>query len=133
MGNDDITAADIAAFLREGALDVLVGLFKVDPGLYAHVGELLSSADIGVRIGAAALVEELAVVDPARRPSAAAALLPLLAAADQVLRGDAAYLLGFAGGEGELAALEAVAAGDGNADVREGAAEAAAAVRSRIP
>jgi hypothetical protein len=132
MSSDDITAADVAAFLGEGALDTLVSLFKVDPGLYALVGELLVSPDMGVRLGAAALVEELAAVDPARRPQAAAALAPLLAAADTVLRGDAAYLLGFTGGAAELQALEALAAADPNADVREAAAEAAEMIRARI-
>ena len=132
MSTDDITAADVAAFLGEGALDTLVSLFKTDPGLHALVGELLASPEIGVRLGAAALVEELAAVDPARRPQAAAALAPLLAAADPVLRGDAAYLLGFTGGAAELPALDAVAAADPSADVREAAAEAAAQVRGRM-
>jgi len=66
---------------------------------------------------------------PARRPLAAAALLPLLEDADPVRRGDAAYLLGFVGGAGESAALEALAAGDPDADVREAAAEAAGRIR----
>ena len=131
MSSDDITAADVAAFLGEGALDTLVSLFKVDPGLYALLGELLVNPDMGVRLGAAALVEELAAVDPARRPHAAAALAPLLAAADPVLRGDAAYLLGFVGGAVELAGLDALTAGDPNADVREAAAEAAGKIRGR--
>ena len=131
MSTDDITAADVAAFLGEGALDTLVSLYKVDPGLYALLGELLASPEIAVRLGAAALTEELAATDPARRPHAAAALAPLLAAPDPVLRGDAAYLLGFAGAAGELPALDAVAAGDPNADVREAAAEAAEKIRGR--
>jgi len=130
MSTDDITAADVAAFLGEGALDTLVSLFKVDPGLYALLGELLVNPDMGVRLGAAALVEELAVVDPARRPRAAVALAPLLAATDPVLRGDAAYLLGFVGGAAELGALDALVAADPNADVREAAAEAAERVRA---
>lgn len=133
MSSDDITAADVAAFLGEGALDTLVSLFKSDPGLYSLLGELLANPDMGVRLGAAALVEELAAVDPARRPQAAAALALLLAAADQVLRGDAAYLLGFTGGAAELQVLDALAAADPSADVREAAAEAAAQVRGRIP
>ena len=93
-----ITAARVAEFLGRGLFDVLVDLFKADPALYALLGELLASPELGVRLGAAALVEELAAVDPARRPLAAAALLPLLGDADPVRRGDAAYLLGFVGG-----------------------------------
>jgi len=124
-----ITASRVVDFLGRGLLDVLVDLFKADPALYALLGELLASPELGVRLGAAALVEELAAVDPARRPLAAAALLPLLGDADPVRRGDAAYLLGFVGGAGESAALEALAAGDPDADVREAAAEAAGRIR----
>ena len=124
-----ITAARVADFLGRGLLDVLVDLFTADPSLYALLGELLASPEIGVRLGASALVEELAASDPARRPLAAAALAPLLEEPDPVRRGDAAYLLGFAGGARELAPLEALAAGDPNADVREAAAEAVERIR----
>lgn len=124
-----ITAVYIAEFLGNGMLDELVALFKADPGLYQLLGELLADPRIGVRLGAAALVEELAVSDPGRRPVAAAALLPALVAADPVQRGDAAWLLGFVGGADELAALETIAAQDSNVDVREAAAEAAEKVR----
>jgi len=124
-----ITAARIAEFLGKGMLDVLVDLFKSESALYGLLGELLASPEMGVRLGASALVEELAVVDPDRRPLAAAALAPLLGAADPVRRGDASWLLGFVGGAGELTALETVAAQDPNADVREAAAEAAGKIR----
>ena len=124
-----ITAARVAEFLGKGLLDVLVDLFKSDPALYGLLGELLASPELGVRLGASALVEELAATDPERRPLAAAALAPLLGDADPVRRGDTAWLLGFVGGAGELAALEAVAADDPNADVREAAAEAVQKIR----
>lgn len=124
-----ITAARVAEFLGKGLLDVLVDLFKSDPTLYTLLGELLSSPEMGVRLGASALVEDLAVSDPERRPKAAAALAPLLAGADPVRRGDAAWLLGFVGGAGDLAALDALAEKDPNADVREAAAEAAEKIR----
>jgi hypothetical protein len=126
-----VTAARVADFLGRGLLDVLVDLFKSDPSLYATLGELLASPELGVRLGASALVEELAAVDGERRPLAAAALAPLLAAEAPVRRGDAAYLLGFVGGGDELAALDALAPGDRNADVREAAAEAAERIRGR--
>jgi HEAT repeat protein len=124
-----ITAARVAEFLGRGLLDVLVDLFKSDPALYGLLGELLASPEMGVRLGASALVEELAVSDPDRRPLAAAALAPLLGDADPVRRGDAAWLLGFVGGAGELTALETLAAQDPNADVREAAAEAVEKIR----
>jgi len=126
-----VTAEDVADFLGQGLLDVLVDLFKSDPAHYALLGELLASPDMGVRLGVSALVEELAAADPARRPLATAALAPLLSADDPVRRGDSAYLLGFAGGAAELPALDALAAGDPNADVREAAAEAAERIRER--
>ena len=124
-----ITAARVAEFLGRGLLDVMVDLFKSDPALYGLLGELLASPEMGVRLGASALVEELAVTDPDRRPLAAAALAPLLGEADPVRRGDAAWLLGFVGGAAELAALAAVAESDPNADVREAAVEAAGKIR----
>jgi len=120
-----ITSARVAEFLGRGMLDVLVDLFKSDPALYGLLGELLASPEMGVRLGASALVEELSVSDPDRRPLAAVALAPLLGAADPVRRGDAAWLIGFVGGAAELAALKAIAAQDPNPDVREAAAEAA--------
>lgn len=132
MSNAAITAADVAAFLGQGALDVLVSLFKADPTLYALLGELVASPEIGVRLGAAALVEELASADAVHRPEAAAALAPLLAAADPVVRGDAAWLLGFVGGAADLPALQRLASSDPSADVREAAAEAAARVRDGL-
>src|SRR5512137_1197736 len=100
-----ITAANVADFLGRGLLDVLIDLFR----------------------------EELAAADPAHRPLAATALAPLLGDADPVRRGDAAWLLGAVGGAPELAALDALAAGDPNADVREAAAEAAEQVRAKNP
>jgi hypothetical protein len=124
-----ITASRVAEFLGKGLLDVLVDLFKSDPALYALLGELLASPELGVRLGTSALVEELAVVDPDRRPLAASALAPRLGDADPVRRGDAAWLLGFVGGASELAALETLASQDPNADVREAAAEAAEKIR----
>jgi HEAT repeat protein len=125
----DITAAQVAEFLGQGMLDVLVDLFKSDPSLYGLLGELLASPEMGVRLGASALVEELAVSDPDRRMLAAAALAPLLTVDDPVKRGDAAWLLGFVGGASELAALESFAAQDPNADVREAATEAVQRIR----
>jgi hypothetical protein len=127
-----ITAAHVADFLGQGLLDVLVDLFKSDPSLYALLGELLADPQMGVRLGASALVEELAVVDPGSRPLAAVALLPLLGGDDTVRRGDAAYLLGYVGAAAELVALEALAAGDPDADVREVAAEAAGRIRESL-
>jgi len=42
-----ITAARVADFLGRGLLDVLVDLFKADTSLYALLGELLASPEIG--------------------------------------------------------------------------------------
>jgi hypothetical protein len=135
MARGDIGADQVADFLERGLLDLLVPLYRSDPGLYGLLGELLGDGRISVRLGAAALVEELAQVDPPGRPFAAAAIAPLLDDPDPVRRGDAAYLLGFAGAAAERPRLEALAADDPNADVREAAAEAVdrIAARGRIP
>jgi len=127
-----ITAARVADFLGRGLLDVVVDLFRAEPHLYGLLRELLADPQLGVRLGTSALVEDLAVADPERRPLAAAALAPLLWETDPVRRGDAAWLLGFVGGASELKALETVAAQDPNADVREAAAEAAEKIRAGL-
>jgi hypothetical protein len=126
--SDGVTAARLADFLGRGLLDVLVDLFKAEPEHYGLLGELLANPEIGVRLGAAALVEELASADQGRRPLAAAALFPLLGSDDPVVRGDAVYLLGFVGGADAACALAALAGSDPNADVREAAAEARARI-----
>lgn len=119
-----ISAADLAGVLEEGKYDLLPTLFRSDPDLYALLPELLADERIGVRLGASALVEELACSDPGNRPRAEAALVGMLGDADPVRRGDAAYLLGFAGGEASRGLLARLAAEDPDTDVREAAAEA---------
>ena len=122
--SETITAADLAGILEQGQLDLLPPLFRADRAVYDLLPVLLRDERIGVRIGAAALVEELAGADPAGRPRAEAALLGMLGDADPVRRGDAAYLLGFAGGGASRDDLARLAAEDPDADVREAAAEA---------
>lgn len=127
-----ITAADVAGFLEKGLLENLVLLFKAEPSLYGHLGELLSDERIVIRLGASALVEGLAEEDPDRTGRAAAALLPLLESVNPVLRGDAAYLLGFLGREEALEPLIALAENDVDAEVRDAAAEAAERVTAML-
>lgn len=114
----------MAGFLEQGALDVLVALFRSDGSLYALVPELLRDERFVVRLGATALVEMLAEADPAAVGRAVGGLLELLAGDNPTQRGDAAYLLGVVGSAEALPALRAAAASDGNAEVREVAQEA---------
>lgn len=127
-----ISPGDLAEVLERGALDVLVDLLRASPDLAALLPDLLRDERIAVRLGASALVEELAARDPEGSGRAAArALAPLLADPSPVVRGDAAYLVGTAGDASALPALERAAAGDENRDVREIAAEAAERIRAQ--
>lgn len=126
----EVSAADVAGFIEEGALDVVATFFRSDRSHYGLLPELLRDGRIAVRLGAAALVEDLAEHDPPGRPLAEEALLPLLDDPSPVLRGDAAYLLGFAGGERSLGPLDDLAGSETNEEVREAAVEAAARIRA---
>jgi HEAT repeat protein len=131
MAEGGVSAADVAAFLEQGLLSELVTLFRAERTLYGLLGELLRDERIGVRLGASALVEELAVSDPQGRGEAAAALAPLLAEGAALLRGDGAYLLGVVADDGALPGLRALAEADPNREVREIAAEAVERITSR--
>jgi len=126
-----IGAADVADFLEKGLLENLVVLFRSDPSLYPLLGALVADERVVIRLGASALVESLAGEDPQHMENAAAALLPLLESENQVVRGDAAYLLGMVGGEESLGPLRALA-DDSSADVREAAAEAVQIIEERV-
>ncbi len=126
-----IGAADVADFLEKGLLESLVTLFRSDPSLYPLLGALVADERIVVRLGASALVESLAEEDPDNTGEAAASLLPLLGDESQVIRGDAAYLLGIVGRKEALGPLRALES-DPSADVREAAAEAVQIIEGRI-
>jgi hypothetical protein len=89
----------IGDFLELGHVENIVAMFKQDQGLYDLTGDLLRDERFAVRLGAAVLFEELAVIRPDEIQRAIPALLPLLKEANPIFRGEAATILGIIGGE----------------------------------
>ncbi len=87
----------IADYMENGFLDNIIDMFRHDSSLYDLVGALIQDERVRVRIGITALMEELKRLDPADVVRAEGNLLPLLAHADAVVRGDAANLIGIIG------------------------------------
>lgn len=100
MTNDDYTIdllQVISDFLEMGHVENIVAMYRQDTGLYALAGELVRDERFAVRLGAAVLFEELAVVQPNATPLAIPSLLPLLQEENPLLRGEAATILGIIG------------------------------------
>ena len=93
MNNEELKTM-VLNYMDDGYLENIIDMFKHDETLYPMVIDMISDERVRVRIGAAALVEEL--VKTAREPFIK--LIPdiakLLDNTNPTLRGDAAYLLG---------------------------------------
>ena len=111
-------------------MDSLVLLFRADKDLYGHLPALLTDERISVRIGTSALVESLAEEDPQGKRRAAAELVALLKNGNDVVRGDAAYLLGLVGCRDDAGPLRPLLK-DENPDVREAAEESLGLIQKK--
>ena len=115
--------------LKEGQLPKAQALIEADPALLAAVLPIVGNveASLNVRLGAGVLLEEFAGSDTLR------ALLPRLGElsqhADARVRADACHYLGLTGDAAAKPWLDARTA-DGDADVREIAAESLQAISS---
>lgn len=96
----------IGDFLEMGHLDNILAMFSQDPSHYRLSGELLRDERFRVRLGLAVLFEQLAAERPTEVQQAIPFLLPLLAEASPLLRGEAANLLGTIGTPEALAPLK---------------------------
>lgn len=116
-------------YMGKGFLENIIALFKTDDSLYDLIPDMLSDENMRVRLGTAALVEELmnGYRDNIRKvvPGIAA----LLKHDDPNVRGDAAYVLGVIKDPGAIPHLEA-GLNDENAGVREVIRDALADIRS---
>ncbi|MFO0754815.1 MAG: HEAT repeat domain-containing protein [Thermodesulfovibrionales bacterium] len=110
-------------YMEKGFLENIIDMFRHDEGLYPLIIDMVRDERLRVRLGAAALVEELARV----RQSALAELIPSLALLlrdpNPTVRGDSASLLGSIGHRDALPYL-LEAENDENSAVREVAREA---------
>lgn len=119
-------------YMGKGFLENIIAMFKADPSLYEFISDMLADENIRVRLGTAALVEELARERPDDVKRIAPAVAELLRHEQPNLRGDAAYVLGVIKDPRSTGPLEE-ALGDANPDVREAAQEALEDIRRSNP
>jgi len=120
----------IADYMEKGFLENIEALFKQDASVWPAAARLVRDERLRVRMGAAALVEELSAARVAGLDALADYLVPLLNDESILIRGDAAYCVGLAGGERHIPPLEKLFE-DENQDVREAARDAEEEIRAR--
>jgi HEAT repeat protein len=120
----------VADYMEDGLLENIVIMFKHDRTLFPMVADLLQDERLRVRMGAVALVEALAEIDPDGVATIADVVAPLLRDASATIRGDAAYAVGLTGTDAHLERVRDLL-DDPFADVREIAADAMAAISGR--
>ena len=108
----------LVEYMGKGFLENIVALFKSDGTLYAFIPEMLSDENMRVRLGTAALVEELAGGHPDEFKTIVPGLTALLKHENPNVRGDAAYVLGIIRDHSSSLALRE-ALNDENPGVRE--------------
>jgi HEAT repeat protein len=121
--NDNEMRSLLVDYMGRGFLDNIIALFRQDESLYRFTADLLGNDNIRVRLGATALVEELAGERRNEFRAAVPGLVALLGHDNPTIRGDAAFVLGIIGdGEAKQALQESLK--DSHAGVREAAREA---------
>jgi HEAT repeat protein len=127
MMNDDELRAMLIEYMGRGFLENIIALMKQDPLTVRFIPDLLGDDALVVRLGATALVEELAREHRQALSGAVPGLLRLLAHENPTVRGDAANVLGIIGDRSAREALKGLC-GDANPLVREIALEALAGI-----
>ncbi len=92
MTNDEMKTM-VLDYMAEGYLENIIDMFKHDETLYPLVIDMISDERVRVRLGGAALVEELVKIDSAPFVKIIPDIARLLEDSNPTLRGDAAYLL----------------------------------------
>jgi HEAT repeat protein len=118
-------------YMEKGFLENIVALFKTDASLYAFIPGMLSDGNMRVRLGTAALVEELAGNHPDELKAIVSGLTALLTHENPNVRGDTAYVLGIIRDHSAEVALRA-ALNDENPGVRESARGALEEIGSKV-
>jgi len=121
--NDSEMRSMLVDYMGRGFLDNIIALFRQDASLYRFIADMLGNDNIRVRLGATALVEELAGERRNELRAAVPGLVALLGHDNPTVRGDAAFVLGIIGDQGAKEALQA-SLKDRHAGVREAAREA---------
>ena len=110
-------------YMGRGFLDNIIALFKQDATAYRFIPDMLGNENLRVRIGATALVEELAVEHRNELQSAVPGLIELLTHENPTIRGDVASALGMIKDASAVNALQACLK-DAHPGVREAAEDA---------
>ncbi len=92
--NDEELKTMVLDYMNDGYLENIVDMFKHDETLYPMVIDMIRDERVRVRLGAAALVEELVKINREPLIGLIPAIGELLEDSNPTLRGDAAYLLG---------------------------------------
>lgn len=104
--------------MGRGFLENIIALMKQDPATVRFIPDLIGDDDIMVRLGATALVEELADKHREVLGGAVPGLVKLLGHENPTIRGDAANVLGIMRDRSALEALRNLRT-DGHPAVRE--------------
>ena len=115
--------AMLIEYMGKGFLENIIALMKQDMSAIRFIPGLLGDDAILVRLGATALVEELAKDHRPALSGAVPGLIALLGHENPTIRGDAANALGIIGDRSVLPALRKLQ-NDGNPSVREIAQDA---------
>jgi HEAT repeat protein len=110
-------------YMGKGFLDNIIALFKQDPLLHRFVPDMIGNENIRVRLGATALVEELAELHRDQVKAAVPGLIALLKHENPTIRGDAAFVLGVIR-DGSAREALTVSLKDSHPGVREAARDA---------
>lgn len=115
--------AMLIEYMGKGFLENIIAMFKQDSTLYRFVADMLGDEDLRVRLGATALVEELAGSHREELRAAVPGIIELLKHESPTIRGDAASVLGTINDPSAISALR-VCLQDVHPGVREIARDA---------
>ena len=97
----------LITYMGKGFLDNIIAKFRQDASLYPFIADMLGDDKIRVRLGATALVEELANGHQVELRAALPGIIELLKHENPTIRGDAASVLGIIKDQGAREALRA--------------------------
>ncbi len=128
-GMDNGLKTMILDYMQKGFLDNIIDMFRHDEKLYPLIVDMIKDERMRVRLGAAALVEELVKTSNEPFADVLPAISALLKDPSPMTRGDAAYLLGIIRLEAAISVL-LEACNDEDEDVRNIALDAVQEIRA---
>jgi len=97
----------LVEYMDKGFLENIMAMFKQDSSLYRFIADMLGDDNLRVRLGATALVEELAGDHLQELRAAVPGIIGLLTHENPTIRGDAASALGIIKDPSAISALQA--------------------------